>query len=901
MLKSERLSSRVPRSVFIVFSIFVLFGSLGSVSGSAYSGLSLEPNATVTSPPVFLRAGTAGSSVIYTGNTSAKVTAAAPAPTPTYNASSYNITTGTFVSGSVPASVQTVDTDYFIVRSSGTATSTTAYNPSNATLKGNTTNVSGTTADLALNNGYYMTFRSYDSATSAQTLYAHQETTTIGGSSYYKLMLTSANNTGTSLAASMAATGRQLFGRFVYPLTGVSYIPSSPWTMYYRAWRGTALANIAFDAQSSMVQSTTASSISWNHTTGTGSNRLLLVAVGVHKATGLPTTVTSVTYDGAALTQVTTAVYTSNPQVRTYVFRLVNPTSGTKTIVVNFAGATLSVAGAVTYTGVDQSTPIQTSNTATGSSTAPSVSVTVTGSGRWVFGHLGGHRTASAWTITEGAGQTQRWAQTGQLYKGVGSDKSVSAGSQSMSWSLDQAASFVASAVVINPATLTPVGHVDVDILIRRSDGTVRTTIATNVANSADLTSTNTTLSATYSWSAYNVVNQTDFLEIDYYVEVTTAVSGASAYIIIDDNNLALADQTRATNIMLPSQYTSEVEFTGSSNTEAWNELVWSIDSAWTTGSVAVTIQVYNYTGTGEYPNSGNGYYSYTSNSTAGTDETRTQTITTNPTHFRNGTGYWKIKVKGVKTTTSQFDFKADWVEFKPTYYSQYTVSTEFLFSSMTKNTPTQLNFTVVSEYDIASVFVTIQVWNYSSSPPAYVTSGEGYLTYSSSGSNETKLLSINTNPQFYTSNGNAKIKITGVKTPTTQYQQETNQVALAYSYSSSSNYDYVLKIFNNVTDLWKIRLRAYSQSNITRLDNCTIYFHNSSDGTSGQIYIVNGSYTQQTGLWYDLPASIGIERYIAVTLQASDSVVSYIYVYLEILIPDKTTYAQYVITFEIT
>jgi hypothetical protein len=240
----------------------------------------------------------------------------------------------------------------------------------------------------------------------------------------------------------------------------------------------------------------------------------------------------------------------------------------------------------------------------------------------------------------------------------------------------------------------------------------------------------------------------------------------------------------------------------------------------------------------------------------------------------------------------------ADWVEYEPGFYSEYSVSTEFMMSAMTLNTPAQLNFTVVGEYDVTGVSVTIQVWNYSSS--AYVTSGEGYLSYSSSGSNETKLLSIDTNPQFYASNGNAMIRITGISSTTIQYQQKTNQNKLAYSYSSSSTYNYVLKIVNQVSDTWKIRLKAYSQSNIARLNNCTIYFRNSTDGTSGQIYIISGAYTQQTGPWYDLPSSPA-ERYIVLSLDASSSEISYIYVYLEILVPDKTTYAQYVLTFEIT
>jgi hypothetical protein len=195
-------------------------------------------------------------------------------------------------------------------------------------------------------------------------------------------------------------------------------------------------------------------------------------------------------------------------------------------------------------------------------------------------------------------------------------------------------------------------------------------------------------------------------------------------------------------------------------------------------------------------------------------------------------------------------------------------------------------------------VSATIQVWNYSSS--AYVTSGQGYLAYVSSGANETKFRLITTNPQFYASNGNAKIKITGVLTTTTQYQQKFNQIKLVYNYSSASNYNYVLKIVNQVSDAWKIRLKAYSQSNIGRLNNCTLYFRSSLDGTSRQIYIQNGAYVTQTGPWYDIEASPA-ERYIAVTLDANNSQISYVNVYLELLVPNKTVYVQYVITFEIT
>ncbi len=228
------------------------------------------------------------------------------------------------------------------------------------------------------------------------------------------------------------------------------------------------------------------------------------------------------------------------------------------------------------------------------------------------------------------------------------------------------------------------------------------------------------------------------------------------------------------------NQHTAEVEFTGSSNTHSWKQLNWTIDSAWTTGSVNVTIQLYNYA-QGSYPTSGNGYMAHTSSTTANTDETRSQLIISNPQDFRNDTGNWQIRIKGVKDTDIEFNFKADLIEFKPTHPSQI-VSTEFSFSSMTSSTPTQLNFTGVSQFNVSSVTTIVQIWNYSSS--TYASSGEGYLTYTSSGVNETRSLSINTSPQFYTSNGSAKVKITGIFATQSPFQQEINQVRLLYSHS---------------------------------------------------------------------------------------------------------------------
>ena len=119
--------------------------------------------------------------------------------------------------------------------------------------------------------------------------------------------------------------------------------------------------------------------------------------------------------------------------------------------------------------------------------------------------------------------------------------------------------------------------------------------------------------------------------------------------------------------IGVPSEYTCEVEFTGSSSTSPWVQLSWTVDSAWTTGSVPVTLQLFDYSigPSGAYPTSSDGYISYTSSATPNTDETKSNTITVNPTNFRDPSGNWKLKIKGVKTTPTQFDLKVDLIEYK--------------------------------------------------------------------------------------------------------------------------------------------------------------------------------------------------------------------------------------------
>jgi hypothetical protein len=116
-------------------------------------------------------------------------------------------------------------------------------------------------------------------------------------------------------------------------------------------------------------------------------------------------------------------------------------------------------------------------------------------------------------------------------------------------------------------------------------------------------------------------------------------------------------------------EYTAEVEFTGLSSLEEWTQLVWQIDTCCDISAVTVTIQFYNNS-LGGYMGGRNGYFSYISDITPNTDELKSQTITSNLDDFKNTTGYWKVKITGVKSTSTQFQMKIDWIILNASYSS---------------------------------------------------------------------------------------------------------------------------------------------------------------------------------------------------------------------------------------
>jgi len=116
------------------------------------------------------------------------------------------------------------------------------------------------------------------------------------------------------------------------------------------------------------------SSLSWTHTVS-GTSRLLTVGIAVGSGTDSGLSL-SAAYNGVAMTSA--AIVHSNNQTAgfTQLFYLVNPPMGAYTVQVMLAGGTADLeGGSVSFTGVNQTTPLRNAATNFGAGTSASMTV----------------------------------------------------------------------------------------------------------------------------------------------------------------------------------------------------------------------------------------------------------------------------------------------------------------------------------------------------------------------------------------------------------------------------------------------------------------------------------------------------------------------------------------------
>lgn len=186
-------------------------------------------------------------------------------------------------------------------------------------------------------------------------------------------------------------------------------------------------------------------SYTFSHTTS-GTLRLMLVGVSLDNESY--ETVSSITYNGAALSFVDSVAQSNDARVE--IWRLIAPSIGTHDVVVTFSEnlAYGSVAGAMTFTNVHQTTPLGTFASANGTSTAATVDVT-SATGELVFDTIVCETCIS---LTVGGGQTEHWnlSQAGSYAMGAGSTE-PGAATVTMSWTLGTVDYWAIGAVPIKP------------------------------------------------------------------------------------------------------------------------------------------------------------------------------------------------------------------------------------------------------------------------------------------------------------------------------------------------------------------------------------------------------------------------------------------------------------------
>ncbi len=196
---------------------------------------------------------------------------------------------------------------------------------------------------------------------------------------------------------------------------------------------GTA-GTITQDASSTNSSAGT-TSLAIPHTTGSSANRLMIVTVALGNSGGGVPTVSGITYNGQALSLV--QGQTNGTTVRAEMWKLVNPPSGAATVTISTSLTAPVAANVITYSGVDQTTPLGTP-VAGGSGKGNSLSLTVASSSGDVVVDsfaVDGDTSNTAPTPTAGSGQNVLMNLKPSIYlDGASSWKSGPAGTMSWSW-----------------------------------------------------------------------------------------------------------------------------------------------------------------------------------------------------------------------------------------------------------------------------------------------------------------------------------------------------------------------------------------------------------------------------------------------------------------------------------
>jgi len=232
---------------------------------------------------------------------------------------------------------------------------------------------------------------------------------------------------------------------------------------------------VAFDATSSAyVQGHDVSPVNLTTlTVGSGSNRALVALVHTDIVSSTSDTISSVQWDATGTPQSLTLItsITNGVNARIYLYGLVAPTSGAKTLRVTFSGTPPAECflDGISVTGADQTGGTTTfAHAATGSGTGTSASVSVTSAA--------GNLTVAAVTgaeVLSSPTQTQIHVDNGGADTSAGGSRAAGAGSVSHGWTLGSSVAWAMAGVDIVAAASGLTAAQEIPAIMQALSGSV--------------------------------------------------------------------------------------------------------------------------------------------------------------------------------------------------------------------------------------------------------------------------------------------------------------------------------------------------------------------------------------------------------------------------------------------
>uniref|UniRef100_UPI0035664008 DUF4347 domain-containing protein n=1 Tax=Psychromonas sp. TaxID=1884585 RepID=UPI0035664008 len=440
-----------------------------------------------------------------------------------------------------------------------------------------------------------------------------------------------------------------------------------------------------------------ADNLTISHTTS-GTDRLMLVGVSLNKGAG--SAVTSITYNGDALTLVGSS---SNGDAVAEIWQLVNPDLGTYDVNILLNGKTDgNAAGVMTFTGVDQTSALGVFGSASGGSGGSASATISSASEELVFGIIAVDEDSN-YDLAPGADQTEDW----DLYpgKGINAGGSTKAGADDveLSWGWSGSDNWAAAGVSIKPSSNSAPVAVDDEIISASEDtlftstvdlhfndtdpdgdsltvvaGTFATTQGGSLelaadgsytympagnftgTDSVDYTVTDGSLSDTGMLTiTVNAVNDAPVIDLDLDDSSgstgadyqTTYVEGNAPVIIVDnDVSLVDVDSSNLNSILVTlinqidgaNKETLSADTSGTSLNVTWDRAatattgVLTIDGSGTIADYLSVLSSVTYENTSNNPNTIDRVITFVAND--GTDESLVATTTVSITSIANGT-----------------------------------------------------------------------------------------------------------------------------------------------------------------------------------------------------------------------------------------------------------------------